>query len=85
LSNSGFVCFKQAQSAYLAVQNLNKQKQDDGSYFFVQFHVTRRQNDLAHNKSKATINQNINKNFSSNLFVKMIPSEITEAEVQKLF
>lgn len=52
---------------------------------FVQFHVAKRQNDLAQDKTKTTINQNINKNFASNLFVKWIPSHITEAEVQNLF
>lgn len=85
LSNSGFVCFKQAQSAQSAVENMNKSKTADGSYMFVQFHVAKRQNDLASDKTKTTINQNINKNFSSNLFVKFIPHHVTEAEVKKLF
>lgn len=85
LSNSAYVCFKQAVSAQAAVDKLNKQKQADGSYLFVQHHVAKRQNDLAHDKTKTAINQNINKNFASNLFVKYIPAEVDEAQLHKLF
>lgn len=64
---------------------MNKQKGADGSYLFVQHHVAKRQNDLASDKTKTAINQNINKNFASNLFVKFIPSTVGEAELHKLF
>lgn len=84
-SNSGYVCFKTAQSASDAVDKLNKQKNKDGSYLFVSHHVAKRQNDLASDKTKTAINQNINKNFASNLFVKFIPAEVTETQVMDLF
>jgi RNA recognition motif-containing protein len=51
----------------------------------VQHHVAKRQNDLAHDKTKTAINQNINKNFASNLFVKFIPADVDEAQLHKLF
>lgn len=85
LSNSAYVCFKNAQSATQAVEKMNKQKNADGSYLFVNHHVAKRQNELATDKTKTAINQNINKNFSSNLFVKFIPATVTEGELHKLF
>lgn len=85
LSNQAFVCYKEAKSATDAVEKLNKQKRPDGGYLFVSHHVAKRQNDLAQDKTKTAINQNINKNFESNLFVNHLPSTVTEEEVHKLF
>lgn len=63
ISNTGFVCFKDASSANLAIEKLNKHKLSDGNYLLVQYHVAKRQNDLTQDKTKTTITQNINKNF----------------------
>lgn len=79
------MCFKNAQSAVLAVEKMNKQKTVDGLYLFVSHHVAKRQNDLASDKTKTAINQSINKNFASNLFVKYVPSTTTEQELIDLF
>lgn len=85
LQNSVYVCFKTSQSAHAAVEKMNKTKMQEGSYLLVNHHVAKRQNELATDKTKTAINQNINKNFSSNLFVKFIPTHIGDEELQKLF
>jgi len=51
----------------------------------VSHHVAKRQNDLAQDKTKTAINQNINKNFESNLFVNKLPSTVSEDDITKLF
>lgn len=85
LSNNGFVCFKDAKAATVAVDKLNKQKAPHGGYLFVSHHVAKRQNDLAQDKTKTMITQNINKNFESNLFVNHLPIHVTEDDIMKLF
>jgi len=35
ISNTGFVCFKDAASANLAIEKLNKHKLSDGNYLLV--------------------------------------------------
>lgn len=47
--------------------------------------MAKRQNDLATDKTKTVITQNMNRNFSSNLFVNHIPVEVTEQEISNLF
>lgn len=84
-ANSAYVCFKNAQSAAAAVEKMNKQQSKDGSYLFVQHHVAKRQNDMASDKTKSMITQNMSKNFASNLFVKFIPTTVKEEELHKLF
>ena len=64
---------------------MNKTKMENGSYLLVNHHVAKRQNELASDKTKTAINQNINKNFSSNLFVKFIPAHIGDDDLHKLF
>lgn len=83
LSNNGFVCFKDAKAAQVAVEKLNKQKTPTGGYLFVSHHVAKRQNDLAQDKTKTMITQNINKNFESNLFVNHLPIHVTEDDITK--
>jgi RNA recognition motif-containing protein len=56
LSNSAYVCFKNSTSASAAIEKLNKQKSVDGSFLFVSHHVAKRQNELAHDKTKTAIN-----------------------------
>jgi len=51
----------------------------------VSYHVAKRQNDLAADKTKTVITQNMKRNFSSNLFVNHIPINVTEAEITQLF
>jgi len=70
LSNSGFVCFKEASSANEAVKKLNKQKQADGNYLLVSLHISKRDNGLTSEKSKQPINQSMTKNLNSCIYVK---------------
>ena len=85
LSNSAYICYKDSQSAQKAVEQMNKAKTAEGTFLFVNHHIAKRQNDLATDKTKTVINQNINKNFSSNLFVKYVPTDVTEDELRKVF
>lgn len=85
LANNAFVCFKDPKSATQAIDAVNKQKRVDGTFLFVSPHVAKRQNDLAQDKTKAQITQNMNRNFQSNLFVNHIPTNVTEADIHKLF
>lgn len=64
---------------------MNKAKTSEGTFLFVNHHVAKRQNDLATDKTKTAITQNINKNFSSNLFVKFVPTNVNEEELRKVF
>ena len=83
LKNKGFVSFKNADSAGKAIATMNKKQLDDGSFLLVSQHISKRDNQVA--ASGNTIQSSIRKTFDSNLFVKNIPSEITEDEVMKLF
>jgi polyadenylate-binding protein len=85
LSNSGFVCFKNAESALNAIEKLNRSKREDGSLILVSPHIAKRENELTSEKSKQMINLNMTKNFNSNLFVKYVPTEVTEEELEKVF
>ena len=85
LSNSAYICYKESQSAQKAVEQMNKAKTSEGTFLFVNHHVAKRQNDLATDKTKTAINQNINRNFSSNLFIKFVPTGVTEEELRQVF
>lgn len=51
-ANTGYVCFKESSSATEAIKKLNKQKQTDGGFMFVSYHISKRDNDLTSDKSK---------------------------------
>lgn len=85
LANNAFVCFKEVANAGRAVEEMNKSRLANGNFLLVSFHVAKRQNDLAQDKTKAIITQNMNKNFQSNLFVNHIPANTTEADIHNLF
>jgi polyadenylate-binding protein len=73
LANTGFVCFKDSNSASEAIKKLNKQKQPDNSFLFVSHHISKRDDELTADKSKRPINQNMIRNLNSCIFVRSIP------------
>jgi len=84
--NSGFVCFKETGAAAAALVAMNKKRLPDGSFLLVSQHISKRDNQLQQNsKAPAPIQQNLTKTFDSNLFVKNVPSSVTEEEFKKLF
>ena len=67
---------------------MHKKKMDDGSYLLVGQHISKRENQVAaqsQSQNAATIQSSMRKTFESNLFVKNIPSDIAEQEIQDLF
>jgi len=51
----------------------------------VSLHISRRDNELTADKSKQPINKIISRNMNSCIFVKQIPSSVTEDEIRKVF
>jgi len=85
LKDFGYVSFKDTDSAANAVATMNKKKLEDGTYLLVNQHISKRENDVAKSSASGPIQNSMKKTYESNLFVKNIPSEITEEEVVKLF
>jgi RNA recognition motif-containing protein len=86
MANNGFVCFNNAKDANTAIDKMNKKRLGEkGTFLLVCPHVAKRENDMSTDKSRAPIQQNMKKCFDSNLFVRNIPFETTEQEVEKVF
>jgi len=65
---------------------MNKTHLPDGSFLMVSQHISKRENDLIHNSKQPTpIQQNLTKNFDSNLFIKNLPAQLTEEEFKEAF
>jgi len=86
LKDSGFVCFKSPEDAAKALNAMNKQQLGDGTILLVSKHISKRENNLSRDpKHVAPIQRNLTKNFDSNLFVKNIPTAITEEQFKQEF
>lgn len=67
---------------------MNKTKVDTNTLLIVNRHVSKRENELlsgGDNSKIGPISQNLTKTFNSNIYVKFIPSEISEEEIIKTF
>ena len=65
---------------------MHKKQLGENKYLLVSQHISKRENQVAAQSSNsATIQSSMRKTFESNLFVKNIPSEISEEEIRKLF
>lgn len=90
-SNKGYVSFKTGEAAKAAIEAMDKKQMGDNSYLLVSRHISKRENQVAGANTAAgnigsnTIQSSMRKTYESNLFVKNIPSEITEEELTKLF
>ena len=65
---------------------MNKKRLPDGSFLLVSQHISKRDNELIHNsKQPAPIQQNLCKTFDSNLFIKNLPADLSEAQFKETF
>jgi len=65
---------------------MHKKQNDDKTYLLVSQHISKRENQVAaQTANSATIQSSMRRTYESNLFVKNIPSEITEVELTALF
>lgn len=76
------MCFKDANNAKVAMEELNRKTLPSGSFLIVNYHVSKKENELL--KSRP-ITQNLQATFNSNIYVKFIPSNVTESELRKAF
>jgi hypothetical protein len=63
---------------------MNKKILGDGQFLIVNPFVSKRENELAGDKI-SPISQNLTKTFNSNIFVKFIPSDVSEEIIKKTF
>lgn len=65
---------------------MNKKHLPDGSFLLVSQHISKRENELISNsKLPPPIQQNLTKNFDSNLFIKNLPADLTESNFKAAF
>ena len=81
----GYVCFKSYEDAEKALNALNKKSLGEGQFLIVNQFISKRENELAGYNKISPISQNLIKTFNSNVFIKFIPSEVTEDELKKMF
>ena len=84
LSNKGYVSFKTGEAAKHAIEAMHKKQLADGSFLLVNRHISKRENQVAVSSAANatnTIQSSMRKTYESNLFIKNIPSEITEEEI----
>jgi RNA recognition motif-containing protein len=53
-----------------------------GNFLIVNFHVSKKENEIG---KVRPITQNLQTTFNSNVYVKYIPSNVTEAELREAF
>lgn len=86
LRDSGFVCFKDPEAAEKAADAMNKKQIGEGQFLIVNRHISKKDNEILQSGSKIhPISQNLSKTFNSNVYVKFIPTDITEEELRKTF
>lgn len=78
LTRQGYVCFATGVSAQKALDSMNKKQMEDGSFLIVSHHVYS-------GNAPEGFQKVLQKTFDSNLFVRNVPSSISEEEVKKVF
>ena len=82
----GYVSFKSSESAEQAVNEMDKKLIEEGKFLIVNRHYTKKENELLGTQSKlGPISQNLTKTFNSNVFVKFIPSDMSEDKIREVF
>lgn len=78
--NSGFVCFKTQEDAKKAIEAMHLKQLPSGGVLIVNYHVKKQVNEMATGtRYQAPISQNLTQTYKSNIYVKYIPSDVTEA------
>jgi RNA recognition motif-containing protein len=85
LKGSGFVSFKDPNDAMNALNNLNKKLSEDGTYLLVSQHISKKENEVSSHGKQAPIGQALAKSFDSNLFIKNIPTGVSEDKIKEVF
>lgn len=85
MKDYGYVCFKNPDDAEKALDAMNKKPIKDNQFLIVNRHISKRENELSGGSKMGPITQNLTKTFNSNVYVKFIPTDITEEEVRNTF
>jgi RNA recognition motif-containing protein len=76
----GYVCFNEVADAKKAIEEMNKKNLGGDQFLIVNFFVSKKETELVQGtKTLDPIAQNITKTFNSNIYVKRLPQNITEA------
>lgn len=78
VTRCGYVCFSPGHAAQKALEDMNKKKMDDGSFLIVSNHVYS-------GNAPEGFQKVLQKTFDSNLFIRNVPSSVSEEEVKKVF
>jgi polyadenylate-binding protein len=86
LKDYGYVCFIDIDHAKKAIEAMNKKNLGGDQFLIVNFHVSKRDTELAQgSRTLDPIAQNLTKTFNSNIYVKHIPSDVSEEDLRKKF
>jgi RNA recognition motif-containing protein len=78
----GYVCFKDPANAESAIKVMDK-KVTEGKFLIVNYHISKKENELAQGgRSIDPRTQNMTSTFNSNIYVKFIPSDVTEEQLR---
>ena len=67
------------------MNEMNKKQIAEDQYLIVNRHVSKKDNEPVHGSKINPITQNISQTYNSNIYVKFIPSDVTEEELRKTF
>jgi polyadenylate-binding protein len=86
LKDYGYVCFREIADAKKAIDAMNRKNIGGDQFLIVNYHVSKRDTELAQgSRTLDPIAQNLTKTFNSNIYVKHIPSDVTEEDLRKKF
>jgi RNA recognition motif-containing protein len=86
LKDYGYVCFKEVADAKKAIDAMNKKNIGGDQFLIVNYFVSKKDTELAQgSRTLDPISQNLTKTFNSNIYVKHIPSDVSEDQLRKKF
>jgi RNA recognition motif-containing protein len=81
LKNSGFVCYKEFENAKDALDKMQKMVLPSGNVLIVSRHVSKKENALGGDRKMGMISQIKRETFNSNVYVKFLPTGVTQEEL----
>lgn len=84
LKDYGYVCFKDPEDAERALEGMNKKKVGD-DFLIVNKHINKKDSEPSYGNKLNPITQNLTKTFNSNIYIKFIPSDVTEDQLREKF
>ena len=85
LKDYGYVCFKNHEHAEAAVSEMDKKQIAPGQFLMVSRHIPKKENEPSQGYRLNPITQNLTKTFSSNIYIKFIPNNVTEEDLRRVF